>query len=100
LSLEVAKKYIIAKSSLHGSLDAAAFSQKKFDLAAAGKSRWIVFSSTFKKEVDFFFTAARRNKSIFRYLQSRSAFATAKKNIFCRLFLSDESKVVVVRRHL
>jgi hypothetical protein len=29
-----------------------ASSQKKFDLAAAGKSRWIILS-TFKKEVDF-----------------------------------------------
>jgi hypothetical protein len=46
-----------AKSSLHGSLDAAAFSQKKFDLAAAGKSRWIVvvfFHRHSKKKLIFF----------------------------------------------
>jgi len=41
--LEVAKKYIIAESSFCGSGDTA-FSQKKFDLPAAGKSRWIFHS--------------------------------------------------------
>ena len=41
--LEVAKKYIIVESSFCGSEDTA-FSQKKFDLPAAGKSRWIFHS--------------------------------------------------------
>ena len=62
-SLEVAKKYIIAESSLYSSGDAATFSQKKFDLAAAGKSRWIVFVDIQKRS--WFFIAARRNKLIF-----------------------------------
>jgi hypothetical protein len=79
----------------------AAFFQKKFDLPVAERSRWIVLSSTFKKEVeDFFLTAARRNKSIFSCFQGRSAFATAKKNILHEFFFPDESKVKVVRRRL
>ncbi len=36
----------------------------------------------------------------FRCLQSRSAFAMAKKNILHEFFFSDESKVKVVRRRL
>jgi hypothetical protein len=51
--LEVAKKYIIAKSScfFFGSGDTV-FSQRKFDLPAVGKSRWI-FHSGWEKQVDF-----------------------------------------------
>ncbi len=42
--LEVAKKYIIAESIFCGSGDTAAFFQKKFDLPAAGKNKWIFHS--------------------------------------------------------
>ncbi len=78
--LEVAKKYIIAESIFLRHWRYGGVFQKKFDLPAAGKNRWIV-AVAFKKGV---FTAARKNRSIFNVVfKSRSAFSMAKKNILC-----------------
>ncbi len=98
-SLEVAKKYIIAKSSLLGSLDAAAFFSRR-SLIFQRQGRTKISSSTFKKEVEDFSQRLGKTGRFFRYLQSRSAFSVAKRNILHELFFPDESKVEVVRRCL
>ncbi len=66
--LEVAKKYIIAESSFCGSGDTA-FSQKKFDLPAVGKSRWI-----FVKEANSSQRLGKTSQFFFVIFKSRSAF--------------------------
>ncbi len=76
------------------------FPRRSLILQWQEKAGGLFFFVDIQKRNWFFFTAARRNKSIFHYLQSRSAFATAKKNIFRRLFLTDELRVEVVRRRL
>ena len=70
--LEVAKKYIIAESSFCGSGDMAAFFQKKFDLPAAGKSRWIVVkeansSQRLGKTSRFFFVVFKKQIGVSKW---------------------------------
>jgi hypothetical protein len=67
LVLEVAKKYIIAKSSFCGSGDTAAFFQKKLIFQRPGRTK--ISSSTFKKEVEDFSQRLGKTGRFFRCLQ-------------------------------
>jgi len=69
--LEVAKKYIVAESGFCGSGNTA-FSQKKFDLPAAGKSRWIDVkeansSQRLGKTSRFFFRCLQKQIGVFKW---------------------------------